>query len=105
MVRRAERWPMSIVEDVSEVVLSIPAGSVASYGDIGRQIGTGPRQVGRVMGLLEDGEPWWRVVHADGTPASCHGGRAWELLNDEGTPMVGARVDMNRARIQAEAGR
>src|SRR5262249_18083681 len=51
-----------------------------------------------VMSLLGDSVPWWRVVYADGTPASCHSGQAPGLLNDEGTPMLGARVDMNRAR-------
>jgi alkylated DNA nucleotide flippase Atl1 len=89
---------MSIVDDVREVVVSIPAGSVASYSDIGTRIGAGPRQVGRAMSMLDDGVPWWRVVHADGSPATCHGGRAGELLDDEGTPMRGARVDMTRAR-------
>nr|BFD80816.1 MGMT family protein [Streptomyces sp. Xyl84] len=89
---------MSLVEDVREAVLAVPAGSVASYGAVGRRIGAGPRQVGRVMGLLDEGVPWWRVVHADGTPATCHGGRARELLLGEGTPMRGTRVDMARAQ-------
>jgi alkylated DNA nucleotide flippase Atl1 len=89
---------MSIVDDVREAVVAIPAGSVASYGDIGKRIGAGPRQVGRAMSLLDDSVPWWRVVYADGTPASCHDGQALGLLNDEGTPMVGSRVDMKRAR-------
>jgi alkylated DNA nucleotide flippase Atl1 len=89
---------MGIVEDVREVVASIPAGSVATYGDIGRRVEAGPRQVGRAMSLLGGGAPWWRVVYADGTPASCHGGRAVELLRDEGAPMRGARVDLDRAR-------
>jgi alkylated DNA nucleotide flippase Atl1 len=53
--------------------------------------------VGRAMSLLDD-VPWWRVVHADGTPSSCHSGLAPVLLKDEGTPMLGARVDMKRAR-------
>ncbi|MHC5701965.1 MGMT family protein [Streptomyces tirandamycinicus] len=88
---------MSIVEEVREEVLAIPAGSVASYSDIGRRIGVGPRQVGRAMGLLDD-VPWWRVVHADGTPATCHDGQAPELLVSEGTPMRGMRVDMVQAR-------
>ena len=88
----------SIIDDVREAVTAIPAGFVASYGDIGRRIGAGPRQVGRAMSLLGDSVPWWRVVYADGTPASCHSGRAPELLNGEGTPMSGARVDMKRAR-------
>ena len=89
---------MNIIDDVRDAVLAIPAGSVASYGDIANRIGAGPRQVGRAMSLLDDSVPWWRVVYADGTPASCHNGRAPALLNDEGTPMSGARVDMKRAR-------
>ena len=75
-------------------MIAIPTGFVASYGDIGRRTGAGPRQVGRAMSMLDDGVPRWRVVHADGTPASCHSGRAPELLNHEGTPTLGARVDM-----------
>lgn len=93
---------MSIIEDVREAVLEIPPGYVASYRDVGRRIGAGPRQVGRAMSLLGDGDgegvPWWRVVHADGTPATCHDGQAPRLLAAEGTPMAGARVDMKRAR-------
>lgn len=91
---------MSFVDDVREAVLAIPAGSVASYGDIGRRIGVGPRQVGRAMSLLDENVPWWRVVYADGTPASCHDGLAPELLVDEATPMRGKRVDMQRARYR-----
>lgn len=86
------------IQEVREAVAAIPAGFVASYGDIGDRIGASPRQVGRAMSLLDEGVPWWRVVHADGTPASCHGGRAPELLSNEGTPMSGGRVDMKRAR-------
>jgi alkylated DNA nucleotide flippase Atl1 len=55
-------------------------------------------RVAEVRSMLDDSVPWWRVVYSDGTPASCHAGRAPELLNDEGTPMLGARVDMKRAR-------
>ena len=89
---------MSFIGDVREAVIAIPAGFVASYGDIGKRIGVGPRQVGRAMTLLDDSVPWWRVVYADGRPASCHGGQAPTLLHDEGTPMLGARIDMKRAR-------
>lgn len=89
---------MNIIEDVREAVIAIPAGCVASYGDIGKRIGAGPRQVGRAMSLLDDGVPWWRVVYANGTPASCHDGRALGLLHEERTPMGGARVDMKLAR-------
>lgn len=89
---------ISIIEDVHEAVIAIPAGFVASYGDIGKRTGVGPRQVRRVTSLLDDSVPWWGLVYADGTPASCHSGRAPGLLNEEGTPMLGARVDMKRAR-------
>lgn len=89
---------MSIVEEVRAVVASIPPGSVASYADIASTIGAGPRQVGWAMSMLDDAVPWWRVVHADGTPATCHGGRARELLDVDRTPMRGARVDMTGAR-------
>ncbi|MCF3960664.1 MGMT family protein [Streptomyces fuscigenes] len=89
---------MTRVEEVRAAVSEIPAGSVASYGDVGRRVGAGPRQVGRAMSLLDENVPWWRVVRADGTPPSCHGGRAAELFVAEGTPMRGARVDMARAR-------
>lgn len=89
---------VNLVEAVREVVAAIPPGSVMSYGDIAERVGTGPRQVGRVMGLLDQSAPWWRVVHADGTPATCHGGRARGLLDGEGVPMRGTRVDMGRAR-------
>ncbi|MGN5237413.1 MULTISPECIES: MGMT family protein [unclassified Rhodococcus (in: high G+C Gram-positive bacteria)] len=94
---------MSIIDEVRDAILSIPAGSVASYGDIGARIGAGPRQVGRAMSMLDD-VPWWRVVHADGTPASCHGGRALELLTEEGTPVSGKRVEMQRARHRFDGG-
>ena len=89
---------MTIVDDVREEVLALPTGVVASYGDIGARIGAGPRQVGRAMRLLDEDVPWWRVVHADGRPASCHGGRAPALLAAEGVPMRGSRIDMGRAR-------
>ncbi|MBT3157530.1 MGMT family protein [Streptomyces sp. CHA1] len=91
---------MTWVEEVREAVLTTPAGSVASYGEVGRHIGTGPRQVGRAMSLLgeDTGLPWWRVVHADGTPATCHEGRAPAPPAEEGTPVRGGRVDLERAR-------
>lgn len=50
------------------------------------------------MSLLDDNIPWWRVVYADGTTASCHGGRAPALLLEEGIAVAGNRVDMQRVR-------
>jgi alkylated DNA nucleotide flippase Atl1 len=88
---------------VLDVVDAIPAGQVMSYGDIAEYLGAGgPRQVGRVLASYGGGVAWWRVIHADGTPAPGHESRALEHYLDEGTPLRSARppvrVDMRRAR-------
>jgi alkylated DNA nucleotide flippase Atl1 len=96
---------------VLDVVDSIPAGRVMSYGDIAeylgwvrgdKQVGLGPRQVGRVMSVYGGAVSWWRVIHSDGTPAPGHDSRALQHYLAEGTPLRSARppvrVDMRRAR-------
>jgi methylated-DNA-protein-cysteine methyltransferase-like protein len=58
-----------LTERVLSLVESIPAGRVMSYGAIAAAIGhCGPRQVARVMARDGAAVPWWRVVHADGSP-------------------------------------
>jgi len=89
---------------VLDVVDSIPAGRVMSYGDIAEYLGAGPgpRQVGRVLAVYGGAVAWWRVIHSDGTPAPGHESRALEHYLAEGTPLRSARppvrVDMRRAR-------
>lgn len=90
--------PDTPIDRVARAVRNIPPGRVASYGDIGAMVDLAPRQVGRAMSELDDSVPWWRVVYADGTPATCHDGTATALLADERTPMLGTKVDMRRAR-------
>ena len=41
--------------------------------------------------------PWWRIVRADGSLAK--GARQRALLEAEGVPFRGERVDMRAARI------
>jgi methylated-DNA-protein-cysteine methyltransferase related protein len=58
-------------ERVYELVLSIPAGRVISYGLVARVMGAGydPRAVGNIMHATpEDGRgiPWHRVINAQG---------------------------------------
>ncbi|GAB3126597.1 MGMT family protein [Glaciibacter psychrotolerans] len=89
---------MDAAAAVRLLVLAIPTGCVASYGEIGRTLGIGPRQAGRAVSRLDDDVPWWRVVYADGTPATCHGGTARILLEAEGVPFHDGRVD--RAKIK-----
>lgn len=55
-----------LLERVLIVVELIPPGRVASYGDIGRLAGTGPRHVGNIMRDHGQGVPWWRVTNANG---------------------------------------
>jgi alkylated DNA nucleotide flippase Atl1 len=89
------------VEAVLSLVEQVPTGRVTTYGALARAVGTGgPRQVGRLMALHGDAVPWWRVVHADGRPATCHGGTAPEHLRADGVPMTaGGRVDVRAARV------
>lgn len=55
-----------LVEKVLTVVGAIPRGRVVSYGDIAAIVGTGPRQVGRVLSEWGSDVPWWRVTSAAG---------------------------------------
>jgi len=96
---------------VLDVVDSIPPGRVMSYGDIAEYLaeGAGPRQVGRVMAVYGGAVPWWRVIHADGTPAPGHDSAALQHYLAEGTPLRSARppvrVDMRRARWSSREAR
>jgi alkylated DNA nucleotide flippase Atl1 len=74
-----------------------------SYGDIAEYLSAGgPRQVGRVMSRYGGGAPWWRVIHADGTPAPGHDLAALAGYQEEGTPLRSSvppvRVHMREAR-------
>lgn len=85
--------------DVRDAVAAIPRGSVATYGDVGARAGLGPRQVGNLMSALENDVAWWRVVRADGTVPTCHGGGAWQLLLADGVAVRMSKVDLSRARV------
>ena len=81
--RRAPPPPLDdFASRVLDVVDSIPAGRVMSYGDIAEYLGAGlgPRQVGRVMSVYGGAVAWWRVIHSDGTPAPGHDSRALAAL-------------------------
>ena len=60
---------MTRVEGVTRVLLAVehvPWGRVASYGDIGRGVGVGPREVGRILARHGNAVAWWRVTTRDG---------------------------------------
>jgi methylated-DNA-protein-cysteine methyltransferase-like protein len=72
---------------------TVPAGFVTTYGDLSPGA---PRFAGAVMAACHDPEvPWQRVVRADGSLAQ--GARQRRLLEAEGVPFKGERVDMREA--------
>jgi methylated-DNA-protein-cysteine methyltransferase related protein len=84
--------------EVVERVRAVPPGLVTTYGELSPGA---PRFAGAVLASLEDDEvPWHRVVRADGSLAQ--GERQRRLLESEGTPFRGKRVDLAEARIPPE---
>ena len=82
-------------DTVRERIRAIPPGFVRTYGDLSPGA---PRFTGAVLSETHDRElPWHRVVRADGTLAKGEPQR--RLLEAEGVPFSGARVDMRAARL------
>jgi alkylated DNA nucleotide flippase Atl1 len=76
-------------------VQAIPPGFVRTYGDVSPGA---PRVAGAVLHDCHDPMvPWHRVVRADGSLAQGAPQRA--LLEAEGVPFRGQRVDMRVARV------
>jgi alkylated DNA nucleotide flippase Atl1 len=76
-------------------VRATPEGFVRSYGDVSPGA---PRLAGAVLHDCHDPDvPWHRIVRADGSLAK--GDRQRVLLEAEGVPFRGARVDMRAARL------
>ena len=80
---------------VLDRVRAIPPGFVRTYGDLSPGA---PRFSGAVLSAYRDPDvPWHRVVRADGSLAN--GRRQRRLLEAEGVPFRGERVDMKVVRI------
>src|SRR5262249_10150680 len=76
-------------------VRATPEGFVRTYGDVSPGA---PRVAGAVLHACGDASvPWHRIVRADGSLAK--GGRQRALLEEEGVPFRGARVDMKVAHL------
>ena len=74
---------------------SIPEGRVTAYGDLSPGA---PRFAGAVLAACDDPTvPWQRIVRADGSLAK--GERQRRLLDAEGVPFRGERVDMRIAWV------
>ena len=78
-----------------ERVRDTPEGFVRTYGDL--EPGA-PRFAGTALAACHDPNlPWHRIVRADGSLAK--GDRQRRLLEAEGIPFNGLRVDMRAARL------
>jgi alkylated DNA nucleotide flippase Atl1 len=82
-------------ELVLERVRSVPRGRVTTYGDLWPGA---PRAAGAVLAKSDDPTvPWQRIVRADGSLPK--GERQRVLLEREGVPFSGQRVDMRAAWV------
>ena len=82
-------------DQILERVRSTPPGFVRTYGDVSPGA---PRVAGAVLHACEDPTvPWHRIVRADGSLAK--GRRQRRLLEAEGVPFRGERVDLRAARL------
>lgn len=93
--------PAPLPEDRTTEILrrvrAIPVGFVRTYGDVSPGA---PRVAGAVLhGCTDQSVPWHRIVRADGSLAK--GARQRVLLEAEGVPFRGTRVDMRVARLPA----
>jgi methylated-DNA-protein-cysteine methyltransferase-like protein len=74
-----------------------PEGFVRAYGDVSPGA---PRFAGTVLAGCDDPTvPWHRIVRADGSIATHPPSRQRALLEAEGVPFRGERVDMRVARL------
>jgi methylated-DNA-protein-cysteine methyltransferase-like protein len=81
------------------VVDTIPPGRVMTYGDIARHLGIpSARQVGQILARSGHEVPWYRVVMADGSPASHDPSGHLARLRDDGAALRDGRVDLAVAR-------
>ena len=81
--------------DVLQRARSVPPGFVATYGDLSPGA---PRFAGAVLAAYHDPDvPWQRIVRADGSLTQ--GSRQRRLLDAEGVPFRGDRVDLAVARF------
>jgi methylated-DNA-protein-cysteine methyltransferase related protein len=85
-------------QEVIERIRRVPEGFVTTYGDLSPGA---PRFAGQVLSECHDPTvPWQRIVRSDGSLAK--GDRQRRLLEAEGVPFRGARVDMDIAWIPVD---
>ncbi|MGV0636117.1 MGMT family protein [Mycolicibacillus trivialis] len=87
------------VEAVRTLVAAIPAGRVATYGDVAVAAGvTNPRIVGWILRVDGADLPWHRVIRASGRPAPHLRAEQLARLRAEGVLADADRVDLAAVR-------
>ena len=93
---------VELTDSILLAVDSIPVGRLATYGDLGKVVGCGPRLVARVLATSDGSTCWWRVVRADGSIAEHLVDEASKRLAQEGVKVIAGRVDLARHRAELE---
>jgi methylated-DNA-protein-cysteine methyltransferase-like protein len=99
----------SLREEIWQIVAAIPAGNVATYGQVARLAGypSHARYVGTTLKKLPDGTklPWHRVVNGKGQLSLTVNSRAWrrqkQLLEAEGVVFIGQRLSLGSFKWNA----
>jgi len=97
---------MSDAERVYQVLASIPAGRLCSYGEVARLVGLPGRArwIGRVLGQLPKDStlPWYRVINSQGKISFPEGSAAYrrqlQHLIDEGSASLQGKIDWRQRR-------
>lgn len=96
--------PLNLKETLWQLVASIPAGRVATYGQLARLAGypRHARYVGTTLRHLPKGTalPWFRVLRSSGELAFPPASSAWKrqkaLLEDDGVLFKGMKVSLRQ---------
>lgn len=93
---------MELAGRILDQVAAVPAGSVATYGDIAARAGSrSPRLAGRVLAeMADETTPWHRIVRADGTPVAHLRSEQTARLQGEGVTVTDGRIDLSRFRFR-----
>jgi len=91
---------MDLAQRMLDIVAQIPAGRVATYGDVAARAGSAsPRLAGFVLSQLADEDtPWHRVIRANGTPAAHLATEQIRRLRAEQVEVIDGRVDLKKYR-------
>jgi methylated-DNA-protein-cysteine methyltransferase-like protein len=103
--RRAVGAIRHFEDDVRLVVERIPAGTVATYGEVALEAGRAgaARAVGTYLSRGGSGLPWWRVVTSTGRLVPGHEQEHAKRLRSEGVRVANGRVVMRgRPVVEAE---